>query len=725
MGVSDGPVSEVTGPIIVAPAGIDSFTLNAPPTVNAGVPFILSVLGAVDAFGNNANGTIAIDFTDGAAAHNAPDGTSPSLVNITVVNGSGNVAQPLVLAESLTSGVNALTGQDTVTPATADSGDITVLPGGLDHFTVVGEPATTMAGIDFDTANGSPGNDITVTAYDQYNNVKTDYVGTITFTTTDPGAAPPVVLPANYTFVAGDLGVRDFAWTGFTLVTAGNQTVGVSDGPANGATGVILVIAAGINTFTLTAPANVTTGAPFSLDVTNAQDLLGNPASGTIQVSFTDAGLHQAPDGTNPTLVDITVVNGLGSAIQTLVLAEGPVANMFTGTDSVTPATATSGAMTVAPGALDHFVFTTQPAPVEKVLTNITIALDALDIFDNISNFAGAATISDDTGTIYESAGGPGDTTINFAAGQYSGDVVVQLPISNNRIEVTSGAISVNSSVFDVIPNNVIVRLDNDTAPKVALAGERIAMFDIEMENPDTTGQDLNLSSMEFFIENSKNGQAITAVPASLISNIEIYDITAGPEVFVGQNTTPNTTPQPIAVNTPVMIPASPPAPSATVLLRVYVTLRTDLSQADVANIQLRIADVIGTFVGPPPAPASPTNDSFESIKLPENYIRSGVTNIKEEAAKAAFNYSNPFNPRRQSTTISFYNTGTKATVKIYTITGKLVRDLTKDTPQTSGSVEVQWDGKNGRGQVVRNGVYVAVITADGTRMMVKIAVVK
>ena len=64
--------------------------------------------------------------------------------------------------------------------------------------------------------------------------------------------------------------------------------------------------------------------------------------------------------------------------------------------------------------------------------------------------------------------------------------------------------------------------------------------------------------------------------------------------------------------------------------------------------------------------------------------------------------------------------------IKIYTITGRLVRDLSLRTAQPKGSIEVEWDGKNGRGQVVRNGVYVAVIRLkNGRKMMVKIAVVK
>jgi len=416
-----------------------------------------------------------------------------------------------------------------------------------------------------------------------------------------------------------------------------------------------------------------------------------------------------------------------------LVDAEGPVANMFTGTDSVTTATATSGAVTVAPGSIDHFVFTTQPDPVEKVFTNITISVDALDIFDNISNFNGAANISDYTGTIYEappSGTGAGDTTINFVAGQYSGDVVIQSAIVNDVISVSFGIVTGISAAFDVIENNVIVRLYNDIAPKVAFAGDRIAMFEIEMENPDTiTFQNIELTSIEFAIENSKDGQAVMAVPADLISSIEIMDITTfDPGPTVGLETAPNTTLQPIPVDVsgppPVTITAPPGPPLPIIRLRVYVTLKTDLSQADVANIQLRVADVFGTYV-PSLAPVDPTNDSYESIKLPENYIRSSLTNIREEGADAAYNYPNPFNPRKQTTNIVYYSSSSgQTTIKIFTITGRLVRTLTDAA--TPDSNEVTWDGKNGRGQIVRNGVYVAVILPPGgSKQMVKIAVVK
>ena len=54
------------------------------------------------------------------------------------------------------------------------------------------------------------------------NNVATSYRGTVHFTSTDTAA----VLPANYTFVAGDAGVHTF---NVTLKTAGSRTVTATD----------------------------------------------------------------------------------------------------------------------------------------------------------------------------------------------------------------------------------------------------------------------------------------------------------------------------------------------------------------------------------------------------------------------------------------------------------------------------------------------------------------
>src|SRR5260370_35767000 len=65
---------------------------------------------------------------------------------------------------------------------------------------------------------------VTVTALDQFNNVATGYTGIVHFTSSDGQA----VLPANYTFVAGDNGIHTFTNL-TTLKTAGNQTITGTD----------------------------------------------------------------------------------------------------------------------------------------------------------------------------------------------------------------------------------------------------------------------------------------------------------------------------------------------------------------------------------------------------------------------------------------------------------------------------------------------------------------
>src|SRR5205085_2222728 len=114
-----------------------------------------------------------------------------------------------------TAGAQTVTATDTVTSSiTGTSGSIAVGATAATHFTVTA-PAATTAGNAFN---------VTVSAQDQFNNTATGYTGTVHFTKTDAGAGSAV--PGNYTF--GGLGVHAFT-NGATLVTAGSQTITVTD----------------------------------------------------------------------------------------------------------------------------------------------------------------------------------------------------------------------------------------------------------------------------------------------------------------------------------------------------------------------------------------------------------------------------------------------------------------------------------------------------------------
>ena len=109
---------------------------------------------------------------------------------------------------------------------TGTSGAFNVGPAALASFAISGYPSSINAGQNF----GS--NNVIVTAYDSYGNVKTDYTGNVYFNSSDSVAVLPFTSGSMYTFTSGsgvDNGIHTFAGTGFTLNTAGIQTITVID----------------------------------------------------------------------------------------------------------------------------------------------------------------------------------------------------------------------------------------------------------------------------------------------------------------------------------------------------------------------------------------------------------------------------------------------------------------------------------------------------------------
>jgi hypothetical protein len=77
-----------------------------------------------------------------------------------------------------------------------------------------------------------------------------------------------------------------------------------------------------------------------------------------------------------------------------------------------------------------------------------------------------------------------------------------------------------------------------------------------------------------------------------------------------------------------------------------------------------------------------------------------------------AINYPNPF---AQNTTISYVLTGATddfTQIKIYTVSGRLIRTLRDNERTTANYRTQQWDGRDDKGEEVANGVYFAKIIA-------------
>ncbi|MBN1996729.1 T9SS type A sorting domain-containing protein [candidate division KSB1 bacterium] len=107
---------------------------------------------------------------------------------------------------------------------------------------------------------------------------------------------------------------------------------------------------------------------------------------------------------------------------------------------------------------------------------------------------------------------------------------------------------------------------------------------------------------------------------------------------------------------------------------------------------------------------------------------------VESSLEKTFLNYPNPFgNALNRETKFLYYlKEPTDVQIKIFTLTGQLVRSWNynqSQEQQTSEGIhdsDITWDGTNGQGSMVMNGVYLAyIMTGYGETAMTKIAVVK
>jgi len=106
---------------------------------------------------------------------------------------------------------------------------------------------------------------------------------------------------------------------------------------------------------------------------------------------------------------------------------------------------------------------------------------------------------------------------------------------------------------------------------------------------------------------------------------------------------------------------------------------------------------------------------------------------IAESLGDSFKNYPNPFNPTRESTEIRYkLITHSNVDIMIFTATGEKVLQMSYAAGDNGGLGgdtynSVYWDGRNGNGDMVMNGVYIALIkvSATGEMAKLKIAVAK
>ncbi len=194
VGLADPKCATATVNVTVNAQVTTHFSVTAPASVTAGVPFNVTVtaLDASNATVTSYTGTV--HFTSSSA------GTLPAdYPFVAGDNGAHTFTATLttVGSQSISAADGGITG----------STNTTVIAAPATHFSVTA-PANVTAGVAFN---------VTVTALDASNATVPGYTGTVHFTSSSAGA-----LPSDYTFAGGDAGVHTFS---VTLTTTGAQSV--------------------------------------------------------------------------------------------------------------------------------------------------------------------------------------------------------------------------------------------------------------------------------------------------------------------------------------------------------------------------------------------------------------------------------------------------------------------------------------------------------------------
>lgn len=404
---------EVSSAVSALTANAVALELTLPTSQTAGTPATVTVR-AVDGSGNTETAyTGTVHWTAGAPSTQLPPDTTfqPEDAGLRVFQ-----------LTPFTAGTQTLAATDTSLSSLTGSASLVVLAAAPASYQISNLPAAPKAGVatSFD-----------VTALDAYGNVATGYAGTGKVTSSDLAA----LLPPNRSFAAGLA-----AGVPITFVRSGAQTVTIEDTADPALRGTAATTVGASTSTSISAPANVTTGATgLAASTSNwsgatyTWSILGGsitagqgtrsitfsagPAgtltlgvvalrSGSVRVGSRDVGVVPAP--LTPTITSANAVNPSSTGNVATVFANPSMKYAWTATG----ATLTSSSAGVTSNGLNRITFTAKtasPITLSVVEKNLAGAVSAPGTA-TIAVFAGAPKTPAITATSPVTAGNPGRT---------------------------------------------------------------------------------------------------------------------------------------------------------------------------------------------------------------------------------------------------------------------------------------------------------------------------
>ena len=331
-------ITRLSGTVFVSAASVQALAVSGPVATVAGQMLAYTVA-AKDVYGNLAtgySGTVQWAGSD-------PNALWPISYTFVSTDAGVHVFDGVTMT---TAGLQYVTVSDAAASSIhGTQGDVLVSPAAAQSLALTGATTTTAGGA----------YNFTVRAMDAYGNTATDYLGAVSFTSTDANAA----LPTGYVFARGDQGLSAHV---ANFVTAGAQSLTATDTATPSIVGAQTAIgvrpAAATHYSVAGLPSSLIAGQTTSITVT-AQDDYSNTATDYVGVvHFTSSDVKAVLPSDTAFIASATFSGGvaLATAGTQVLTATGTSFPELTGsqTAQVTPAglSATVSTLTAAPIAI-------------------------------------------------------------------------------------------------------------------------------------------------------------------------------------------------------------------------------------------------------------------------------------------------------------------------------------------------------------------------------------
>ncbi|MEW5759219.1 MAG: hypothetical protein AB1779_00460 [Candidatus Thermoplasmatota archaeon] len=385
----DNVTTSITGSqtgIKVDHSSLSSLSLSASTTQVAGISFIIFVT-ALDSYGNVYDDYLGtVNFASNAGI--SPKNYAPGIpADYTYTSGDKGVHEFTITFYLAETGVWLNVSDKAMPTIYGNLTGITVKPSTLDSFTATGYPSETVAGTLFTT-------DITVKAYDLYGNLKTDYTGSVYFTSTDSKASLPYNLSNKYTFTLTDNGVKVFSANGFSLKTTPTQTITITDGLISNTSAQIIVKPSTAHHIIISSTGTYIAGLEFNITVEIKDEFENRKTDYTGTINFTSNALDGLESGVVSLPSNYTFSigdNGIKNFTITLYRAQKDVWIFIK--DNVTSSINGTLLIDVKNSYPHHLHIEGAPEQIAGISFNLTIIVH--DIYGNtVENYTGKVTFS-------------------------------------------------------------------------------------------------------------------------------------------------------------------------------------------------------------------------------------------------------------------------------------------------------------------------------------------